>query len=618
MTTELTLPINSLDYPDIRKNLEDFLKEQIGPDGVPVYSDYNFQASGISTLLNLLAYNTHYIGYYVKMLLNESFIDSAVKRESLYSKAKMTGYVPRGYTASRADIKLAIDIDLTDPDHFEPMSRAILIPKGTSFSGQNSESDQRIFFVIEDTFITDVSYPDAQTAHYQSDTITIYEGRWQEWKFKIDSTLLNQRYVIKDKFIDIDTLQIMVIPDGQTDGEVYKLASGTDVFDVDENSPVYYLSTQEDGNFELIFSNGTFGKMPPNNATVLAHYISTKGDSGNGCKRFTFNAPSQDIPTELNIGNWEDFVVTTQPGDVSSGGVNPESNDSMRFTIPHHYRRQNRIVTADDFKSIIISEFRNIDSINVWGGEDNVFRDYGKIYISVKPKFADKLTLTAKRDIQSKLITKYCVVGMQPVFIDPEYVNVEMIVYGKVNTKKTNLSLGQIDRMIVDTILDYNRTNLSVFDNFLSDVELMNRIKEDSPSLRSVYSKKTLNKDQQIIYGAEIENILFIGNPIEPGIKSSQFIYGADTCYFADDISGSVYIYKVIDDTKLLIKSFGWVDYGKGIIHYEFPKFGSLVKHNFGDAGIINFIATPVNPDIETYLQNIVRITEIKVVLTNA
>jgi hypothetical protein len=618
MTTELNLPINSLDYPDIRENFIKFLKEQIGPDGVPVYEDYNFQASGISTLLNLLAYNTHYIGYYVKMLLNESFIDSAVKKESLYSKAKMTGYVPRGYTAARIDVSLEIYMDLTNPDHYEPLSRAILIPKGTSFSGQNAESDQRIFFVIDDVFITDVSYPNATTAHYKSGPITIYEGRWQEWKFKVDTTLLNQRYVIKDKFIDIDTLRVSVIPDGHVVGEVYKLASGTDVFDVDENSSVYYLSTQEDGNFEIVFSNGVFGKTPPHNATVLTHYISTKGDSGNGCKRFAFNAPSQDIPTELNIGNWEDFVVQVTPGDASSGGVNPETEDSMRFTIPHHYRRQNRIVTKDDFKAIIISEFRNIDSISVWGGEDNIFKDYGKIYISVKPKFADKLTLTTKRDIEKRLISKYCVVGMQPVFVDPEYVNVELIVYGKIETRKTNLTVGQIDKMIVNTILNYNKTSLNVFDNFLSDVVLMNQIKVDVPSLKSVYSKKTFNKDQQIIYKAEIENSLFIGNPITHGVKSSLFIYGDDICYFSDDVDGRVYIYKSVDNLKLLLKSFGWVDYDRGIIYYEFPKFATLVKNNFGEMGVINFSATPVNPDVETHLQNIVRITDIKVVLSNA
>ena len=355
-----------------------------------------------------------------------------------------------------------------------------------------------------------------------------------------------------------------------------------------------------------------------NNSIVYVYYISSNGESGNGCKRFRFNAPSQDIPTESNIGNWEDFEVVLPAGSISGGGCEAETAESLRFTIPHHYRRQNRIVTKDDFKSIIISDFRNIDSINVWGGEDNIYKDYGKIYLSIKPKYADKLTLTAKTDIQNKLITKYCVVGMQPVFVDPEFVNVELTVYAKVDNKKTNLSFGQIEKLIVDTVTDYNNETLNVFDNFLSDVDLMTQIKDAVPAIKSCYSKKLVNKDQGIIYLAEIETALIIGNPIQTGIKSSLFTYGANNCYFADDTDGVVYIYKASDNTKLLLNSFGRVDYTKGVIYYQFPKYGTLVNNNFVTYGVINFTATPTNPDIETYLQNIVRITKIRVVLTNA
>jgi hypothetical protein len=616
MTTTSELPINSLDYPDIRENLITFLQGQIGADGFPVYQDYNFQSSGISTLINLLSYNTHYIGYYVKMLLNESFVDSAVKKESLYSKAKLTGYTPRGRTCARADISLTIDIDTNDPEQYEPMSKSILIPRGTSFSGANADQDQRIFYIIDDIFVKNIDYTAAPVVTYSSDIFTIYEGKLQEWKFRIDTTLLNQRYIIKDKNVDVDTIRIIVIPDGSDTGVEYSLASS--VFDVNESSTVYYITTQEDGFFEVMFGNNVFGKAPPNRSVVYVYYMSSNGESGNGCKRFLFNAPSQDIPTESNIGNWEDFVVVTEPGTISSGGCEAEGVDSLRFTIPHHYRKQNRIVTRDDFKSTIIGEFRNIDSINVWGGEDNLYKDYGKIYLSVKPKFADKLTLTAKKDIANRLLSRYCVVGMQPVFIDPEFVNVELTVYGKVDIKKTTKTFGQIEREIANTITMYNDSSLNVFDNFFSDVTLMNHIMEQVPALKSCYSKKVINKDQQIIYAAEIENLLYVGNPITMGVKSSTFIYGVDECYYADASDGLLYIYKKSDGTKLLLQSFGRVEYDKGVIHYNFPRYATLTQNNFGSAGIINFTMIPVNPDIETYLQNIVRITKTRVVLTNA
>jgi hypothetical protein len=260
MITTAELPINSLDYPNIRENLISFLQSQTDGQGNPIYQDYNFQASGISTLINLLSYNTHYIGYYVKMLLNESFIDSSVKRESLLSKAKLTGYVPKGRTSARVDISLTIDIDTSDPEQYEPMSKSILIPRGTSFSGVNTDLDQRIFYTVDDIFVKNIDYASAPVAVYSSDVFTIYEGKFQEWKFKVDTALLNQRYVIQDKNVDIDTIRMVVFPDGALTGEEYFLA--TNVLDVDPNSKIYYLTTQEEGYFEVIFGNDVFGKKP--------------------------------------------------------------------------------------------------------------------------------------------------------------------------------------------------------------------------------------------------------------------------------------------------------------------------------------------------------------------
>lgn len=260
MTTTSELPINSLDYPEIRENFISFLQSQTDAQGNPVYQDFNFQASGISTLINLLSYNTHYIGYYVKMMLNESFIDSSVKRESLLSKAKLTGYVPKGRTSARAELSLRITIDTENPEHYEPSSKSILIPRGTSFSGVNTELDQRIFYTVDDIFVKNLNYENAPEVIYSSDVFTVYEGKFQEWKFKIDSSLLNQRYTIQDKNVDIETIRMVVFPDGSLIGEEYFLAS--DVFKVDENSKVYYLSTQEEGYFEVILGNNVFGKMP--------------------------------------------------------------------------------------------------------------------------------------------------------------------------------------------------------------------------------------------------------------------------------------------------------------------------------------------------------------------
>lgn len=585
--------------------------------GLPVYQDFDFQASGISTLINILGYNTHYLGYYIKMLLNESFIDSATRKGSLYSKAKLSGYVPKGKTCSRIDLKLQISIDLNQ--YNEPSSKAILIPRGSSFSGTNSNLDQRIFYNTDDIFIKNISRPNNHTAIYLSDTFTIYEGILKEVKFLTDYSLLNQRYIIRDSSVDIDSINILITPISSSTGEMFLKVDN--IFDVDEMSPVFYLSTQEEGFYEIIFSNGTFGKKPSDQSTVNVKYISTNGESGNGCKSFRFNQPKiQDIPSENNISInlWSQFSILLDPGSISSGGTEPETVDSLRFTIPHHNRKQNRIVTKDDFKATIISEFRNIDSINVWGGEDNYIKDFGKTYLSIKPKYSNKLTLTAKKEIESNLLSKYCIVGMKPIFIDPEFINTEITVYAKIDTKKTNLSFGQIEKQITDIITEYNNISLNVFSNFLSDVSLMKNIIESNGFIKTCFSKKTINKDQIIIFKSGIENVLLIGNPILNGVKSDSFMYGKNTVYFQDDENGNLYIHKTSDSTKLLLDKFGSIDYDKGIIRYTFPIFAFTIINNLGTSGIINFQMVPRDPDINTFLQNIVRITAINVVLTDA
>jgi hypothetical protein len=186
------------------------------------------------------------------------------------------------------------------------------------------------------------------------------------------------------------------------------------------------------------------------------------------------------------------------------------------------------------------------------------------------------------------------------------------------NQYSWTLSFGEIENQITDIIKHYNQTNLNVFDNFYSDVILLNQIKETNRAIVSCFSRKVINKNQEIIYAAEIENVLFIGNALKQGIQSSKFLYGNVECVLKDDKDGMIYIYKTSDNTKFLINSFGRVDYESGIIYYFFPKFGRLIENNFGTTGIINFRMIPIDPDIETFYQNIVRITTTRVVLTNA
>lgn len=351
-----------------------------------------------------------------------------------------------------------------------------------------------------------------------------------------------------------------------------------------------------------MFGNDIFGAKPGDRSTITVYMILSNGASGNGCKNFKFNSPSAgSVPGQYSIGNWEDFVVTKLTD--SAGGREKESLEEIRFAIPYHYKRQNRLVTEDDFRSIILNDFRNVDTLNVWGGERHFQRDYGKIFISIKPKYSDRLTDTEKNNIKETIIRKNAVIGMEPVFINPEYVNVSLVVTAAIDQKRTTKSAGQVSTEIVSKIMQYNDTRLNVFENFLSEVKLMSTIMEDDLII-SCFSEKVINKDYVVIPSVSSENTLYFGNSLEKGIRSSIFTYGNERCYYGDeDGNDNLFIFKE-NGTKFVLGSMGSINYEIGNIKFLFNQYSTAPDDT------IRFYASPSKPDVYSSLNNIVRITE--------
>jgi len=597
------LPVQTLNFLDIKTNFTSFLK------GDPFYKDFNFDASGISSLLNILAYNSHYIGFYTKMMLDESFVDSAHTRIAMLSHAKRTGYVVKGNRSARADIQLAISMDPAD----EPISGIIVIPKGSSFKATNSTQDTRVFQVIDDVTVYDRSVVDGKVI-YTSPVFTIYEGSAETWTFTVDNTDTNQRFVIKDFDIDVDTIRVNVRDHAGSDNLTeFQLAD--DIFEIDGTSNVFFFTTNEDGYYQIFFGNGVFGVKPDNNNVVEATYVSTSGEDGNGAKAFSYTPPAADPTDDYNIGNYSDFTVTTIS--ASSGGMEPETVDSLRFTIPYHTRRQNRIVTESDYQSVLLSEFRNIDSINVWGGEKNTQRQYGKIFISIKPKYSDALTSSARNEIATSIISKYGVVGVDPIFVDPEFINVDLTVKAKIDTRKTNKSLGEIEKLILDRVSEFNSDNLNRFNETLSDVNMLDYLKDGEDEIVSIYDTKVLRKSMNIIPKSTAANDLIFGNGINLGVSSSTFTYSGNICQFKDDPSlADDHLYIYTNSSKLLTKAFGTVDYDTGEITFSLPAAAVMVGYENQTSAVIEFTVTPQTPDIDTYLNNITRIATTRVILS--
>jgi hypothetical protein len=601
-----SFPINSLDFDEIKANFIEFLKQDLA------YKDYNFEASGISSLINIFAYNAHYIGYYVKMLLNESFLDSAILRESLLSKAKLNGYIPKNVRSARARVILKCSVEISQ----DPPSRSVIIPRGSYFSGANMNNDGRTFYVIDDVICHErEEFFDSNNNHmvrYTSPEFTVYEGVMKKWRFVVDTTIFNQRFIIKDKTIDVDTLRVNVYDNiNSTNRKEFSLANN--LFAIHPTSEVFYISTNEEGYYEIFFGNNQFGVKPGHGSVIEASYLSSKGETGNGCKTMVYVQPTP-TPNTNTTASFSHFITTVT--EVSNGGMGEETIDELRFNIPHHYRRQNRIVTESDYRSILLSEFRDIDSMNVWGGEKNYRREYGTVFISIKPKHGLKLSGSAREEIE-RILSKYSVVGMKPKIIDPEYLYLDIKIFVKFNQSKTSKSVGEIERYVHDRAVTYSKENLDRFNAGLSEVDFLDYVRGDEPSITRIYCTKTMFKTLVFTYRTSTEHLVIFGNKIVPGsVKSTGFTYGQNKCILEDDGEGKLWV--ISNNKKLLNKPIGSVDYEKGVISLILD-IDIISDTDFnGIQGMLKFTAKPVLPDIETYMNNIIMFNTVDVDVTYA
>lgn len=595
------LNISTLDFEGMKANLIEFLKND------NKYSDWNFSGSSINALLNILVYIAHQLGYYIKALLNESFIDSATQYSSLLSKAKLTAYVPKGMRAARAIVELKIQLDPIE----DVESKSIIIPRGSFFSGNNATNDSRNFYVLDDV----LSYNRTVNAltnkiTYTSPQFLVYEGKLKVWRF-IKENIAYQRFIIKDNTIDADTIRVNTYQDAHPDTRTeFKLA--TSVFEVDALSKVFYLSTNSDGFTELFFGNNQFGVEIENNTVIEVTYISSTGEYGNGCTKMVYQRPNVEIVTRQTTGSFSSFTTTIM--ETSSGGMLPESIDDLRFNIPHHYKRQNRIVTEQDYKTILLEKFRDIDSINVWGGEKNYNREYGSVFISIKPKYNTRLSSTAKKEIEL-IVGEYNVSGLPIILKDPEYLFIDMNVFVKYDRNLTNKSSGEISSLVYNRIVEYNNLYMDKFNIGLSDVDLLDYARIIEPSITRIYDTKTLRKQHIFQYRDTLENIIQFGNPINKGsLITSGFKYGALKCKLIDDSKGNIIIVDYLTDIPVLNTPLGKIDYTTGNILIVL-KLDIVSDTDYGNSGLISFNATPSLPDIDTYQQGIISLENIRVII---
>ena len=427
------LQISDLDFDQIKTNLKAYLKQQ------SQFQDYDFDGAGLNILLDILAYNTHYNSYYLNMVANEAFLDTALLRDSVVSHAKTLGYIPFSVTAPRAIVNVTVNSGTTTPE-------TLTIPKGFTFSSNLIDSLSYNFVVLEETTVTK-----SNTSFFFED-LEIYEGSLVSYVFNYtENSNPKSVFVLPDNNIDTTTISVSVSPNvGNTSTQIYNQV--TDILDITSTSEAYFLQESKNGNYEIYFGDGVIGKALNDGAVVTVTYLVTNGVAANQTDGFIAAAP---------IGAYSDIVIDVV--DVASGGATRETVDSIKYSAAAQYATQNRLVTTSDYESYIKSKYPSIDSLSVWGGEDETPKVFGKVYISLKPKTNYFISETEKQRIIDEIINPKAIVSVSAEIRDPEflYLIVESLV--QYDQKKTSLDEGTIRNNIRQAILDFRDTNLNKF-----------------------------------------------------------------------------------------------------------------------------------------------------------
>lgn len=453
--TQLT-KITELDFDTIKSNLKDFLKSQ------PEFSDYNFDGSGLSVLLDVLAYNTHYMGYYMNMMANEMFIDTAQLRQSVVSHAKLLGYTPRSRVAAQATINVAFQ------EVEGGSNSAMTLPRFTKFTSVPKDGKSYTFVTVEQRVVT------KSDGVFNFESVQIKEGNPVSYVFTYDAqTNAKQVFVLPDAGIDTSTLTVQIQKSADNFAvETFELAE--DATDVTSDQPVYYLEENRDGRYQIYFGDGIIGRALDNGNIVAVSYVVTSGDAANGIR--TFNLSDNVMPgAEVTI----DLVTESSAGQLA------ESIDQIKFTAPKSFIAQNRAVTKNDYIALINRNYPYFDSVTVWGGEENDPPVYGKIFFSCKPRGNYEVTQSEIQHMKDHILKPISVLTVTPEYVSPDYNYMNFIVDVVYDPRKTTKTSGGIQTAVYNAVTNFSDTYLNTFNNTFKMSKLVRAIDDADPSIEN-------------------------------------------------------------------------------------------------------------------------------------
>ena len=584
-----SIVLTNLDFDTIKSTFKSYLQSQ------DRFNDYDFDGSNINVLLDVLAYNTYHNAFYLNMVGNEMFLDSAQLRDSVVSHAKELNYVPQSFRSAQANVN--INIVSTDTN-----KRSVVIPKGTTFTSRLL--DKNYTFSVDENIIVSEYTLSSNTISFTGKNITLYEGYYVNDTYTYTYGTPS-KLIISNKNVDVSSLSVTVVEDSGASTLVYKRA--TSMFDLTKDSLVFFVQGAESDSYEIVFGDGVTGRRPKNNSIISIEYRISNGELPNGCNRFV---PDSTIQGETNIN------VTTNS--AAAGGNVYETTESIKYNAPRHFTSQERAITTEDYETLLKINFPEINTVTAYGGEDLDPPQFGKVYVSVDLKEVDALPDIKKLEYY-RFLKPRSPVSIDPVFVDPEYTYLGVTSKVNYNVNITALTADDIKTITGSAILLYAENTLNNFNRTFRYSKLIQAIDNSQVSVISNETDITIIKIATPEIGKFLTFDINYNIPLTVEQQSTQrtnqfsvytsFIqYKGIKAFIRDNGNGSLNVLSAA--TEALIDTVGTIDYDKGLLQFSNFKIDSF----FG-AGV-KFYAYPRNKDISTINNVILNIVEEDISIT--
>tara|TARA_E500000178_G_C17037027_1_gene764041 strand:- start:4863 stop:6716 length:1854 start_codon:yes stop_codon:yes gene_type:complete len=581
------LTVSEFDFDSVKANLKTFLKQQTE------FQDFDFEGSGMSILLDLLAYNTHYLGFNANMMSNELYLDSADIRKNIVSLAKMIGYTPTSSRSPVADITIKVN---------NASGTSLTLLKGTTFE-TTVDGVNYTFLPNADVTITPSS------GVYEFTNVKLYEGTLASFTYTVDSTDVDQKFVIPNRLVDTTTLKVTVQESAQdTTINTYTLATGyTNLSNI---SKAFFLQETSDGKFEIYFGDGVIGKKLADGNIVKIEYIISNAEAANGASSFSLKG---------SISGFSDVTVTVNSN--AANGANIESKESIRYNAPLQYTAQDRAVTTKDYETLTKSIYPNALSVSAYGGEDDETPVYGTVKIAIKAASGSTLTETTKADIVSRLKT-FNVASVTPVIVDPETTDILLTSNIKYDASATSLTADSIRTSIIATLQNYNSSVLNQFAGVFRYSKVIGEIDDTDNSIVSNITTLKIRKSFTPVLNTSSQyNIYFRNALYNPhsghnaaagGILSSTgFKIEGDTneMFLNDDGAGNIRRFHYVSGVQTYDNLLqGTIDYTTGAIVINSLNIESVSNIRGAAATQPEITVTPNSNDIVPVRDQIINI----------